>query len=67
MCLSWLASFQKKECPWIRAKFKDMLSLDTTTSDIDIHSFVGLVGYYRNCIEGFLKIIKAMTKSFRKD
>ncbi|GJU97424.1 putative reverse transcriptase domain-containing protein [Tanacetum coccineum] len=38
---------------------KDWASPKTPT---EIHQFLGLVGYYRRFIEGFLKIAKSMTK-----
>ncbi|GJX51920.1 putative reverse transcriptase domain-containing protein [Tanacetum coccineum] len=34
---------------------------------IEIHQFLGLVGYYRRFIEGFLKIAKHMTKLTQKN
>ncbi|GKC34609.1 putative reverse transcriptase domain-containing protein [Tanacetum coccineum] len=42
---------------------KDWASPKTPT---EIHQFLGLVGYYRRFIEGFLKITKSMTKLTQK-
>ncbi|GJU06524.1 putative reverse transcriptase domain-containing protein [Tanacetum coccineum] len=42
---------------------KDWASLKTPT---EIHQFLGLAGYYRRFIEGFLKIAKSMTKLTQK-
>nr|GEX36881.1 putative reverse transcriptase domain-containing protein [Tanacetum cinerariifolium] len=42
---------------------KDWASPKTPT---EIHQFLGLVGYYRRFIEGFLKISKSMTKLTQK-
>ncbi|GJS77025.1 putative reverse transcriptase domain-containing protein [Tanacetum coccineum] len=42
---------------------KDWASLKTP---IEIRQFLGLVGYYRRFIEGFLKIAKSMTKLTQK-
>ncbi|GJZ85888.1 putative reverse transcriptase domain-containing protein [Tanacetum coccineum] len=42
---------------------KDWASPKTPT---EIHQFLGLVGYYRRFIEGFLKIAKSMTKFTQK-
>ncbi|GKF32414.1 hypothetical protein Tco_0102212, partial [Tanacetum coccineum] len=43
---------------------KDWASPKTLTK---IHQFLGLVGYYRRFIEGFLKIAKPMTKLTQKN
>nr|GEX80200.1 putative reverse transcriptase domain, ribonuclease H-like domain, aspartic peptidase domain protein [Tanacetum cinerariifolium] len=43
---------------------KDWASPKTPT---EIHQFLGLAGYYRRFIEGFLKIDKSMTKLTQKD
>nr|GEY19260.1 hypothetical protein [Tanacetum cinerariifolium] len=42
---------------------KDWASPKTVT---EIHQFLGLVGYYRRFIEGFLKIARSMTKLTQK-
>jgi hypothetical protein len=44
-----------------------VLSWNAPTSVDDIHSFLGLTGYYRRFIEGFSKITKPMTELFEKD
>jgi hypothetical protein len=43
------------------------VKLECPASVIDICSSLGLVGYYRKFIEGFLKIAKPMTELLRKD
>ncbi|GKF53287.1 putative reverse transcriptase domain-containing protein [Tanacetum coccineum] len=43
---------------------KDWASPKTPT---EIHQFLGLAGYYRRFIEGFLKIVKPITKLTQKD
>jgi hypothetical protein len=49
------------------SKVQDLLSWKTPTSVDDIHSFLGLVGYYQRFIKGFLKISKHMTELLEKD
>jgi hypothetical protein len=49
------------------SKVQDVLSWNTPTCVDDIQSFVGLAGYYRRFIEGFLKISKPMTELLGKD
>jgi hypothetical protein len=49
------------------SKIQDVLSWNTPTSVGDIHSFLGLVGYYRRFIEGFSNISKPMTELLEKD
>jgi hypothetical protein len=44
-----------------------VLSWKAPTSVGDIQSFLGLAGYYRRFIEGFLKISKPMIESLEKD
>jgi hypothetical protein len=44
-----------------------VLGWNLPTSVGDIHSFLGLAGYYRRFIEGFLKISKPMTELLKKD
>jgi hypothetical protein len=44
-----------------------VLSWKAPTSVGDIQSFLGLAGYYRRFIEGFLKISKPMTQLLEKD
>jgi hypothetical protein len=48
-------------------KIQDMLSWNAPTSVGDIQSFLGLAGYYRRFIKGFLKITKPMTELLEKD
>jgi hypothetical protein len=49
------------------SKVQDALSWKAPTSVSDIQSFLGLAGYYRRLIEGFLKISKLMTELLEKD
>jgi hypothetical protein len=49
------------------SKIEDVLSWNAPTSVGDIQSFLGLAGYYRKFIEGFLKISKPMTELLKKD
>jgi hypothetical protein len=49
------------------SKIEDVLSWSTPTSVSDIHSFLGLAGYYRRFIEGFSKITKPMTELLGND
>jgi hypothetical protein len=48
-------------------KVQDVLSSNVPTSVGDIQSFLGLAGYYRRFIEGFLKISEPMTEFLKKD
>jgi hypothetical protein len=49
------------------SKVQDVLSWKAPTSIGDIHSFLGLAGYYRRFLEGFSKISKPMTGLLEKD
>jgi hypothetical protein len=49
------------------SKVQDVLSWNAPTSVGNIQSFLGLAGYYRRFIEGFLKIRKPMTELLEKD
>jgi hypothetical protein len=49
------------------SKVQDVLSWKAPMSVSDIQSFLGLAGYYRRFIEGFLKISKPMTELLEKD
>jgi hypothetical protein len=49
------------------SKIQDVLSWNAAMSVSDIQSFLGLAGYYRRFIEGFLKISKPMTELLEKD
>jgi hypothetical protein len=41
--------------------------LETPTNVSEIHSFLGLAGYYRRFIEGFSKLAKPMTALLEKN
>jgi hypothetical protein len=49
------------------SKVQDVLSWNSPTSVGDIHSFLGLPGYYWRFIEGFSKINKHMAELLNKD
>jgi hypothetical protein len=49
------------------SKIQDVLSWKAHTSVRDIRSFLGLAGYYRRFIEGFLRISKPMMELLEKD
>jgi hypothetical protein len=49
------------------SKVQDVFSWNTLMSVGDIWSFLGLVGYYRRFIDGFLKISKPMIELLEKD
>jgi hypothetical protein len=49
------------------SKVQDVFSWNTLMSVGDIRSFLGLVGYYRRFIDGFLKISKPMIELLEKD
>jgi hypothetical protein len=49
------------------SKVQDVLSWNASTSFNDIKSFLGLAGYYRRFIKGFLKISKPMIELLEKD
>jgi hypothetical protein len=48
-------------------KIQYLLSWNAPISDVDIHSSLGLVGYYRRFIKGISKITKPMTKLLGRD
>nr|GEZ99093.1 putative reverse transcriptase domain-containing protein [Tanacetum cinerariifolium] len=48
------------------AKIESVKNLTSPKSPTKIHQFLGLAGYYRRFIEGFLKIAKPMTKLTQK-
>jgi hypothetical protein len=48
------------------AKVKEIMAWSIPTIVTEIHSFLGLVGYYRRFIEGFSKIAKPMTSLLEK-
>ena len=47
-------------------KVKAVLEWKQPTNVIEIHSFLGLAGYYRRFIEGFSKIARPMTALTQK-
>jgi hypothetical protein len=49
------------------SKVQEVLSWNVPRSVDDIRSFLGLAGYYRRFIKGFLKISKPMTELLQKD
>jgi hypothetical protein len=49
------------------SKVQEVLSWNVPRSVDDIRSFLGLAGYYRRFIKGFLKISKPMTELLEKD
>ncbi|GJU47784.1 putative reverse transcriptase domain-containing protein [Tanacetum coccineum] len=48
------------------AKIKSIKDWASSKTPTEIHQFLGLAGYYRRFIEGFLKIAKSMTKLTQK-
>jgi hypothetical protein len=48
------------------SKVQDVLSWKSPTSVSNIHSFLGLAGYYQRFIEGFSKISKPTTELLEK-
>ncbi|GJT56845.1 putative reverse transcriptase domain-containing protein [Tanacetum coccineum] len=48
------------------AKIESIRDWASPKTPIEIHQFLGLAGYYRRFIEGFLKIAKPMTKLTQK-
>nr|GFC10238.1 reverse transcriptase domain-containing protein [Tanacetum cinerariifolium] len=48
------------------AKIESIKDWVSPKSPTDIHQFLGLAGYYRRFIEGFLKVTKPMTKLTQK-
>ncbi|GKG12398.1 putative reverse transcriptase domain-containing protein, partial [Tanacetum coccineum] len=49
------------------AKIESIKDWDSPKTPTEIHQFLGLVGYYRRFIEGFLKNVKPMTKLTQKN
>ena len=49
------------------SKVEDMLNWKPLSNVSEIHSFLGLVGYYRRFIEGFSKLAKPMTTLLEKN
>jgi hypothetical protein len=54
-----------EEYPWTQARPE--ICWSAPTSDADIRSSLGLLGYYRRFIEGMPKITKPMTELLGKD
>jgi hypothetical protein len=48
------------------AKVKEIVAWSIPTTVTEVRSFLGLAGYYRRFIEGFLKIAKPMTSLLEK-
>nr|GEY68794.1 reverse transcriptase domain-containing protein [Tanacetum cinerariifolium] len=48
------------------AKIESIKDWVSPKTPMEIHKFLGLSGYYRRFIEGFLKIVKSMTKLTKK-
>jgi hypothetical protein len=49
------------------SKLRDVLNWKPPTNVSEIHSFLGLAGYYRRFIEGFSKLAKPMTALLEKN
>ena len=49
------------------SKVEDMLNWKPLSNVSEIHSFLGLVGYYRRFIKGFSKLSKPMTALLEKN
>ncbi|GKF20301.1 putative reverse transcriptase domain-containing protein, partial [Tanacetum coccineum] len=49
------------------AKIKAVKNWASPTTPIEVHQFLGLVGYYRRFIEGFSKIAKPLTELTQKN
>jgi hypothetical protein len=49
------------------SKIQDVLSWNVPKSVCNIQSFLGLAGYYRRFIKGFLKITKTMIELLKKE
>jgi len=47
-------------------KIEAVLQLEQPKSVIEIHSFLGLAGYYRRFIEGFSKVATSLTQITKK-
>jgi hypothetical protein len=48
------------------AKDREILAWSIPSTVTEVRSFLGLVGYYRQFIEGFSKIVKPMTSLLEK-
>jgi hypothetical protein len=49
------------------SKIREVLSWNVSASVVNIHSFLGLVGYYLKIINGFSETTKPMIKLLGKD
>ena len=47
-------------------KIKAIVNWKPPTNVFEVHSFLGLVGYYRKFVEGFLKIATPLTNLLKK-
>ncbi|GJW95222.1 putative reverse transcriptase domain-containing protein [Tanacetum coccineum] len=72
-CKFWIPKVQFLshviDCPGIHvdpAKIESIKDWASPKTPMEIHQFLGLVGYYRRFIEGFSKIAKPMTKLTQK-
>jgi hypothetical protein len=43
-------------------KVEDIMEWPAPTNVLEVHSFMGLAGYYRQFVKGFLKIENPITK-----
>jgi hypothetical protein len=59
--------FMEKEYQLTRKKEKAVVKWTRPTSVFEIQSFLGLIGYYRCFIEGFLKLSGPLTALTRKN
>nr|GEY31706.1 reverse transcriptase domain-containing protein [Tanacetum cinerariifolium] len=73
MCEFWLSKVQflghviDSEGIYVDpAKIKEIKDWESPKTPTEIHQFLGLVGYYRRFIKGFLKIARPMTKLNQK-
>uniref|UniRef100_A0ACD5Y5Z0 Uncharacterized protein n=1 Tax=Avena sativa TaxID=4498 RepID=A0ACD5Y5Z0_AVESA len=49
------------------AKIKDVEEWEAPTTQTQVRAFLGLAGYYRKFVEGFLSIARPMTQLLKKD
>ena len=57
----WVTLSQKKGISVDPEKIEAIMNWPTPRNVTDVRSFMGLVGYYRRLIEGFLKVAHAIT------